>query len=540
KYKKETKYKKEHTNEENSQHYALIEKKYKLEKELDYAKSFEKAKLYSSYFEREDFAENSKYAPQKTGESSYNVFSDTFITGYADNRYEMINGNEDVILAMRNNNRKLGDARADEYLLQLTSDEKAIYNYIYKTEGREKADEFIEMLKPELNERSRKKDQAEWGEMAKESPVSTSAFSVFLSLRKGKVLLNQLVDYLDDGKIDQNASYNADSYISSAIRGGVSENMNDVGTFFYQAGMSLADFLASTVAGGGGNLSLAIMGSGAAADATIEARDRGLDSSQALGLGITVGAIEALTEKVSLSTMLNKVNWEKSALSYFLKNIFEEAGEEITSELCGDIADILISKDKSHWHSAVEAYMAEGKGFGEAFARAFGDGAIEVVLAGLGGGLSGAVIGGGGAAASTFKKINHNKNMGKDVLKSENGLSALLDDALKYPKYTKGYEIAKKIDEKISAGKKPTEKEVGELAQIWTKRRHNMEATELVKTLAGEGKTLRQTEKAIRDEGYDFLAISYGEIEAAYNEALAAEKTETMPASKDYISMEDF
>ena len=72
----------------------------------------------------------------------------------------------------------------------------------------------------------------------------------------------------------QNAGYNKFSYINSAIRNEVNtiveDNWGGVGSSAYQTGMSMGDFLLNTaITGGNQALSLAIMGTGAAADATI-------------------------------------------------------------------------------------------------------------------------------------------------------------------------------------------------------------------------------------------------------------------------------
>lgn len=79
----------------------------------------------------------------------------------------------------------------------------------------------------------------------------------------------------------------------------VEENWGGVGSFAYQTGMSMADFLLSTaVSGGNQGVALAIMGTGAAADGTIRAKDRGLSDDKAFALGTIAGAAEILTEKV--------------------------------------------------------------------------------------------------------------------------------------------------------------------------------------------------------------------------------------------------
>ena len=62
----------------------------------------------------------------------------------------------------------------------------------------------------------------------------------------------------------------------------VEEKWGKAGSFLYQTGMSMADFLLTTaVSGGQEALALGIMGTGAAADSVIEAKERGLSDGQA-------------------------------------------------------------------------------------------------------------------------------------------------------------------------------------------------------------------------------------------------------------------
>ncbi len=52
----------------------------------------------------------------------------------------------------------------------------------------------------------------------------------------------------------------------------------------------------------------------------LDAKDRGLEDGDAFWLGTIAGATELVTEKVSISKLLDKVGMEKNALTYLLKN----------------------------------------------------------------------------------------------------------------------------------------------------------------------------------------------------------------------------
>ena len=108
------------------------------------------------------------------------------------------------------------------------------------------------------------------------------------------------------------------------------------------------------------------MGTGAAADTVISAKDRGLDDGQAFALGTIAGAAEILTEKFSMDALL-KGKWEESAIKYILKNAVTEGSEEVGADVINLMADILIAKEQSQWQAAIDAYVAQGKTENEAF-----------------------------------------------------------------------------------------------------------------------------------------------------------------------------
>ena len=155
----------------------------------------------------------------------------------------------------------------------------------------------------------------------------------------------------------------------------------------------MADFLAQlAVSGGNSAFATALMGSGAMADTVIDGKKRGLSDGQAFTLGVIAGVVEGVTEKFSIEALLNKTTLGKSALGYFLKNTIAEGAEEGASNILNTVADVLISRDKSEWQTAINTYMAEGFSEEEAFYKALGDQAVSLGLDVLGGAISGSVM----------------------------------------------------------------------------------------------------------------------------------------------------
>lgn len=370
----------------------------------------------------EDFFAKSKYVPTGSGEDAvYNPVGNTYSdTGFDDIRYDYINKNKDAEEILRNIELSSGASPlglGSDFLTQMGDTEVGIFNYLYATQGPDAAYSYIDEIKSSLTARNRAAEEALWRGMVRESPSGTagmSAFSVLTSPAKGLSYIGQLADYAADGTIDQNAGTNRLSYINSAIRSEASDivetNWGAPGSFLYNTGMSMADFLyAAALSGGFGaapgtaaakassGLALAIMGTGAAADTVIASKDRGLSDDQAFALGTIAGLAEVATEKFSLDALLKD---PKNAVLFVLQNAGVEASEETASSLINFFADIAISKDKSEWQTSINDYISQGYSENEAFGKAFADQAKSIGLDALGGALSGGVLSGARVGAN--------------------------------------------------------------------------------------------------------------------------------------------
>lgn len=448
--------------------------------ENDY-NTYQRGKEYAALAEKPDFAEKSQYKSTANGQEKFNAWSGTYSnSGFDDIAYDYINRNEEA-----RSRQMLSDIQSNASLLgldnserrEMTDDEIATFNYLYAQDSangdaeHKNAYAYIDYLTSDLNYRQRAKAEEEWAAYAKEHPVGSSAFSVLESPLKGLSYLGQAADYLSDGEIDQNASYNKFSYINSAIRNEVNtiveDNWGGVGSFAYQTGMSMGDFLLNTaITGGNQALSLAIMGTGAAADATISAKDRGLSDNQAFALGTIAGAAEIITEKVSLDALLDKTALTKSAMGYFLKNTLAEGSEEVGSDIINLVADVLISKDKSEWQTSIDAYEAEGMTEKEAFWRAVRDQAENMGLDFLGGAVSGGVMSGAGIAINAGLNEYGARRTGAEFqAMGDDVVQATIQEGLASDPSTQSYKLAVQLQQKLDAGQTLTNAEIGRLYQ---------------------------------------------------------------------------
>ncbi len=437
-----------------------------------------------------DFAAKSKYIAKRREEQTGGTLLQQMLSNFSDHNsgwedplYEAINGNKDAQLYLSNqggayygSDNALGSllGRADKgkaEAKEMTPEEVKLFNYIYATQGKDAAHEYYSYLQSSLNARQRKTAEAAAKAFAQEKTVLASVGSLALTPLKGLSYVGQAADYLDDGKIDQNAGYNAFSYTNTAMREAVSEKIESnpkwgkVGSFAYNTGMSMADFLLSTaVSGGNSAVSLAIMGTGAAADTVIEAKDRGLSDGKAFLLGTIAGAAEVVTEKISIDALLDKSGLGKSALGYIFKNTLAEGGEEVGSTLINTLADILISKDKSQWRMSIDAYMEDGLTEMEAFGKALTDQAIALGLDALGGAISGGVMGSVSAAGSAIGAVKTGAQISKqnlDVTQVQDmvnfGLQADPDSRANY--------LAQQFQQKLSRGEALSDYDLGRLTQ---------------------------------------------------------------------------
>ena len=443
------------------------------EKDYDH---YKRGKEYAALSDAADFAEKSRYvSTYQPGTEKFNAWTGTYSnSGFGDINYDYINRNQTA-----RDRQVLADIQSSASLLgldssergEMTDDEIAIFNYIYATESPEAAYEYIDYLTSDLNYRQRAKAEEEWAAYAKEHPVGSSVFSVVESPLKGLSYLGQFADYTADGEIDQNEGYNKFSYINSAIRSQVNDiveqNWGGVGSFAYQTGMSMGDFLFNTaITGGNSALTLGIMGTGAAADTTIAAKDRGLSDDQAFALGTIAGAAEIVTEKVSLDALLDTTSLGKNAMGYLLKNTLAEGSEEVGSDLINLVADVLIAKDKSEWQQSIAAYQEAGMDEKSAFRRALLDQVEMMGLDFLGGAISGGAMSGAGIGINAGLNEYSAQQTGKDfAAMGDDVVLATIQEGLASDPSTRSYQLAQQLQQKLDAGETVTNAELGHLYQ---------------------------------------------------------------------------
>jgi hypothetical protein len=269
----------------------------------------------------------------------------------------------------------------------------------------------LEYAVRQSREKSTEKSEESLAQYAKENPVAASAISIGTGVAQGADYVGALVKGIGHSDTDNLETYRPISKadmpftgMTNAMRGGVTERiaedvdnetMEKVAIFAYQTGMSVADSmsLALTL----GPAASVVMGSGAAANATRDAVERGGTNRQALTLGLTAGVAELMFERISIGNLLDDTKLVTNAKQWALETMKQagvEASEEMATEVANIIADAAVMGRNSNSQRARERYLAQGMTPEQAERRVFLDNLESVGLAGLGGALSGGVSGG--------------------------------------------------------------------------------------------------------------------------------------------------
>lgn len=272
-----------------------------LRRDISDAESIQKAAEYNSLRGRSDFAEKSK--PAGTKIATFNLLDpSTWAAG--DDKYDFINN----IGGYKNIVRGLAEADGEpmEYgtysgLARMTQDEIATYNYIYATEGKEAADEYLDFLEDELNYRQGQAEAA----LVEGSLLRSVGYSMGAGIRR----FGDNIGDMFAGEVSAIRPYEYGTQIAR-------ENLADTGAQLPEwmggasvgqvlfdaagtAGNMLPSILLSTLTGGAGASTAlasaagsASMGLSASGGARMQALRDGYTPEQATQYGILIGASE--------------------------------------------------------------------------------------------------------------------------------------------------------------------------------------------------------------------------------------------------------
>ena len=250
----------------------------------------------------------------------------------------------------------------------------------------------------------------------------------------------------------------SDKHASKWFGGAQITGGQNIGQIAYDTLMSVGDSAAIAATSGLFGLPGAaspLMGASAAADAIVENKRRGMSDEKAVMQGIASGAIEVLTEKISIDAILKE---PKSLVKGVLKSFIAESSEEVASNILGKAMDALANGDNAQIRLAVKDYMADGLSKKDAIKRAIADSLTDDAIAGIAGGVSGAAMGG------VYRGINaaRIKSAGAEIRKSGQ-VNTVIEQGLSLDESSEAYKSADKMARDIKSGKAPSDVEIGRL-----------------------------------------------------------------------------
>ncbi len=306
----------------------------------------------------------------------------------------------------------------DNKYKQMTPIEKQTFTNLYESGQKDKASNYLNSIDRELNERSLG-EGSDTAKFYKEWANKNKIAGTILNIGSGALDFGGgLVESAKKIGTDEELDSNSASYLNNKIRNwtneGVTKDMGSVGKFLYNTGTSMAQTLLRLPLGAG---SLPLAGLSAGSQAAYDAAQRGATPSEALLSGTTSGIVEGIMEKIPLDSLRVLKNappdTARSLAKVMLKQSGIEATEETLTEFTNAILDKAIMGDKSNFALTKNQYIQNGLNDTDAGTRAYFDTFFkQPAIAGLGGALSGGVMGAGGYKLNQLRnnRINNNIN----------------------------------------------------------------------------------------------------------------------------------
>lgn len=357
-------------------------------------------------------------------------------------------------------------------------------------------------------------DKGFWGK------VGATVASIPANLMSGMAFVDSALQGLTNDEDaftgeKQQVDYNASplAYAGENMRAAVSKDMSKAGQFFYNTGMSIADFLVARGAmkatgavgkdiktlgkiGKGVGNSAEMMLAGSAANSSMRAaKARGATDAEAIGFGFLSGVAEMAGEHASIGH-LNTIEraMGNAASKRTVANIFKSIGmqaavegsEEGMTTLANTLSDFVIMGDRSEYNLAVKDYIAAGESQEDAKRHALTDWltglALDVAAGAISGGVTSGVSIGAGAAHSKVQE---------SVVgwKEKESLHYLLtiDRALNYPESSETRKLAENLAARLDnattlSEAKITDGEIGKLVKLMSEEESQLEKSDETNT----------------------------------------------------------
>lgn len=293
-----------------------------------------------------------------------------------------------------------------KFASQLSKSQMDTYNYYYARYGKQKADEYLELLQPELSEKSFEEsvqkinnEMPDWYRAI--LPVLTDMFAPF-------AWAENAVNAARGADTDANQGAVALTRLGDYAQQKTLENAGGTGQFFGNVLYSMANMATKLPFGPVGGL--AYMSTSAAGHTTADALEKGADPNTAFLLGTLSGVTEFATEKLPLDHLFRVARQGgrqslRQAVSATLKQAGMEGTEEAVSEYANVIYDMALQGERSDFMQYKKALMEQGLSEAEAERQARLKFFVEnPFLSAMGGAVSGGTF---GAGATTLNALNN-------------------------------------------------------------------------------------------------------------------------------------
>lgn len=364
----------------------------------------------------------------------------------------------------------------------LNDDEIDTYYYLYNSEGKDKAYEYLDGLTNTLQKRKQGK---------KDEEVEASE-GLDLLIRNASVLPDAIVGgplgFADNAintmngksikpyspyqelantsqKVVDRTATGIDTLTGNKAIPGIDFSLGDA----YQAVMSLAE---STI-GVATNPTIyaAAMGMSAARTKAQELYESGATDEQILADSLLTGTAEMLFEELSLDKIIKfaKNDTLKDVIISGLKGAGIEGSEEVTTDIANTINDIIVLGDEAELIKAYNQRIKEGYSESESKGLAIADLGKQLGKSFLGG----AIAGSGTGVAASYTKAKENVKSGiKDIavgsqLNLNNNVNRLVDTALQMDNDVENATDLKALAQKIVDNNyKASNRQIGKLQRM--------------------------------------------------------------------------
>lgn len=429
----------------------------------------------------------------------------------------------------------------------MTDREAAVYKY-YRDRGQvEKAQEYLDALEMDVNQRAAMQKREDAKKLAEESTaaalyaravgnIGQAAGAVYAAAMEGA-----------DKPVDPYHPLMGGVNMNEGLAEGLMGDSTGAEKFAKEAGLAVFDW--GTQAATLGPLTPYVMAAGAAAGNTKEALERGGTTDEAVMYGLAGGAAEAITEKLGYDRLLKygadaiakKIGAKKifeiggkaankKEIAGFLKSIFPQAGseaaEEATSEIANILADTLIMGDNSQMKQIAQTAMENGATESEAVKTALKEGLKQVAYSGAVGAASGGVIAGGIGGLSRMTGRNTLEMAGNPVETARDAMT------------NAGNEVTQRTMKSRTRSEVPegtqTETMLNEQGNVLPERENMLPEQENVMVNRENVPEVTQQNKALRDFGEKYY---YTEGQKLVNEeAERRGDTSFIPAFQTYYT----